>query len=213
MQLRDRVAVVTGGASGIGRALCRRFAREGARGVVVADLDAAGARAVAQEIGGLAVATDVGVEAQVQALIAEVTQRYGRIDLFCSNAGIARGAGLDDGVGGPFAPDADWLTSWQVNLMAHVYAARAVRGFARRSRRATTRPSSRPAPWPWPGGSPPPPRHGSRTRRSPRRASGGSPGAGSIDFARLRLAARFACRRAVAAPTLPACSSGIGSRS
>jgi len=126
VQLRDRVAVVTGGASGIGRALCRRFAREGARGVVVADLDAAGARAVAQEIGGLAVATDVGVEAQVQALAAEATKRYGRIDLFCSNAGIARGAGLDDGVGGPFAPDADWLASWQVNLMAHVYAARAV---------------------------------------------------------------------------------------
>ena len=127
MKLQGRVAVVTGGASGIGRALCRRFAREGASGVVVADLDAAGARAVADEIGGLAVATDVGVEAQVRALVVEATRRYGRIDLFCSNAGIGRGAGLgDDGASGPFAPDADWAASWQVNLMAHVYAARAV---------------------------------------------------------------------------------------
>jgi NAD(P)-dependent dehydrogenase (short-subunit alcohol dehydrogenase family) len=126
VKLQDRVAVVTGGASGIGRALCRRFAREGARGVVVADLDAAGARAVADEIGGLAVATDVGVEAQVRALVDAATRRYGPIDLFCSNAGIGAGAGLGDDAGGPFAPDADWMASWQVNLMAHVYAARAV---------------------------------------------------------------------------------------
>jgi NAD(P)-dependent dehydrogenase (short-subunit alcohol dehydrogenase family) len=126
VQLRDRVAVVTGGASGIGRALCRRFAREGARGVVVADLDAAGAREVADEIGGLAVATDVGVEAQVRALAAEAERRYGPIDLFCSNAGIGRGSGFGDGAGGPFAPDADWMASWQVHVMAHVYAARAV---------------------------------------------------------------------------------------
>jgi NAD(P)-dependent dehydrogenase (short-subunit alcohol dehydrogenase family) len=126
MELRDRVAVVTGGASGIGRALCLRFAREGARGVVVADLDADGARRVAEEIGGLAVAADVGVEAQVQALVAEATRRFGRIDLFCSNAGVGRGIGFGDGVGGPFAPDADWASCWQVNVMAHVYAARAV---------------------------------------------------------------------------------------
>jgi NAD(P)-dependent dehydrogenase (short-subunit alcohol dehydrogenase family) len=127
VKLQGRVAVVTGGASGIGRALCRRFAREGARAVVVADQDAAGARAVAEEIGGLAVPTDVGVEAQVQALVGEATRRYGHVDNFCSNAGIGRGAGLgDDGASGPFAPDADWMACWQVNLMAHVYAARAV---------------------------------------------------------------------------------------
>jgi NAD(P)-dependent dehydrogenase (short-subunit alcohol dehydrogenase family) len=126
MKLHDRVAVVTGGASGIGRALCRRFAREGARAVVVADLDADGARAVAEEVGGLAVPTDVGVEVQVRALAEAATRRYGRIDLFCSNAGIGRGMGLGDGEGGPFAPDEDWMAAWQVNLMAHVYAARAV---------------------------------------------------------------------------------------
>jgi len=126
MQLRGRVAVVTGGASGIGRELCRRFAAEGARGVVVADLDAAGAEAVAREIGGLAAPTDVGVEAEVQRLVARATAAYGPIDLFCSNAGIAIGAGLGDGASGPFAPDEVWQRSWDVHLMAHVYAARAV---------------------------------------------------------------------------------------
>lgn len=122
---KDRVVVVTGGGSGIGRALCRRFAREGAR-VVVADLAADAARGVASEIDGLAVATDVGVEAEVRALVAEAEGRVGPIDLFCSNAGIGRGTGFGDGASGPFAPDADWLASWQVHVMAHVYAARAV---------------------------------------------------------------------------------------
>ena len=126
MQLKDRVAVVTGGASGIGRELCRRFAAEGARGVVVADRDAAGAEAVAQEIGGLAVATDVAIEAEIQRLVARANTAYGPIDLFCSNAGIAIGAGLGDGESGPFAPDAVWQRSWDVHLMSHVYAARAV---------------------------------------------------------------------------------------
>jgi NAD(P)-dependent dehydrogenase (short-subunit alcohol dehydrogenase family) len=120
------VAVVTGGASGIGRALCRRFAVEGARGVVVADLDGAGAEAVAREIGGLAVATDVAHEAEVQRLVARAIAAYGPIDLFCSNAGIAVGVGLGDGASGPFAPNEAWQRSWDVNLMAHVYAARAV---------------------------------------------------------------------------------------
>ena len=125
MKWQDRVVVVTGGGSGIGRALCRRVAREGAR-VVVADVAADAARGVADEIGALAVATDVGVEAQVAALVAEAERRLGPIDLFCSNAGIGRGGGFGDGASGPFAPDADWAASWQVNLMAHVYAARAV---------------------------------------------------------------------------------------
>ncbi len=126
MQLKERVAVVTGGASGIGRELCRRFAAEGARGVVVADLDAVGAEAVAREIGGLAVGTNVAVEAEVQRLVERATAAYGPIDLFCSNAGIAIGAGLGDGESGPFAPDAIWQRSWDVHLMAHVYATRAV---------------------------------------------------------------------------------------
>ncbi|HEX8089462.1 MAG TPA: SDR family oxidoreductase [Blastocatellia bacterium] len=119
MELHNRVAVVTGGGNGIGRALCRRFAAEGARGVVVADLDADAAARVAEEIDGIAVATDVGVEADIIRLVDSATNRYGRIDLFCSNAGI----GVD---GGADASDSDWQRIWQINVMAHVYAARAV---------------------------------------------------------------------------------------
>jgi NAD(P)-dependent dehydrogenase (short-subunit alcohol dehydrogenase family) len=126
MRVADRVVVVTGGASGIGRALCRRFAAEGARGVVVADLDEVGAERVAGEISGLAVHADVGRESDVQALVARAQERYGPVDLFCSNAGIVAGAGLGDGESGPFAPDAAWRLSWDVHVMAHVYAARAL---------------------------------------------------------------------------------------
>lgn len=119
MELKGKVAVVTGGASGIGAALARRFAREGAAGIVVADLDEAQAQAVAAEVGGLAVRTDVSVESEVQALIAQATEHYGRVDVLCSNAGIATGGGLQ-------ASNADWQRLWDVNLMAHVYGARAV---------------------------------------------------------------------------------------
>src|SRR5207244_3563724 len=95
VKLRDKIAVVTGGANGIGRALCRRFATEGARGVVIADCDAAGAAAVAAEIGGLAVTTDVRKEADLQRLVDRATEAYGPIDLFCSNAGIAIEGGVE----------------------------------------------------------------------------------------------------------------------
>ncbi len=119
MQLKDKIAVVTGGANGIGRALCRRFAAEGARGVVVADCDGAGARAVAAEFGGLAVEVDVAREADIQRLVELATKRFGQIDLFCSNAGIAIGGSVD-------VSDAQWQRIWNINFMAHVYAARAV---------------------------------------------------------------------------------------
>jgi NAD(P)-dependent dehydrogenase (short-subunit alcohol dehydrogenase family) len=118
MELKDKAVVVTGGATGIGRALCQRFAKEGAH-VAVADIDEAGARQVAEAINGLAVKTDVSVEADVQRLVAQATEKFGRIDLFCSNAGIA----LD---GGPEASDDGWQRIWGVNVMAHIYAARAV---------------------------------------------------------------------------------------
>jgi NAD(P)-dependent dehydrogenase (short-subunit alcohol dehydrogenase family) len=126
MQLRNQVVVVTGGASGIGRALCRRFAAEGARGVVVADCDAEGGARVAAEVGGLSVPTDVAREEQVRKLVERATERFGPIDLFCSNAGVAAGPGLGDGESGPFAPDEAWRQSWDVNVMAHVYATRAL---------------------------------------------------------------------------------------
>jgi NAD(P)-dependent dehydrogenase (short-subunit alcohol dehydrogenase family) len=119
MNLSDRVAVVTGGASGIGRALARRFADEGARGVVVADLDGAGAQAVAHEIGGLGVGCDVSDESQVADLVARARDAFGPIDLFCANAGVAIGA--DEA-----SPDAEWDLALAVNVRAHVYAARAL---------------------------------------------------------------------------------------
>src|ERR1700740_2670846 len=88
MKLEDKVAVVTGGGNGIGRALCRRFAAEGARGVVVSDIDGAAASEVAAGIGGLGVTTDVAVESEVQALVERAVEAYGPIDLFCANAGV-----------------------------------------------------------------------------------------------------------------------------
>jgi NAD(P)-dependent dehydrogenase (short-subunit alcohol dehydrogenase family) len=120
MELRDRHAVVTGGASGIGAALARRFAEEGAR-VVVADLDGEGAATVAEEIGGLGVRTDVGREEEIQALVARAEEAGGPIDLFFSNAGVP-GPG-----GGPVEVPVDaWQQTWEVNVLAHVWAARAL---------------------------------------------------------------------------------------
>lgn len=124
MELKDRVAVVTGGASGIGRALCLAAAREGARGVVVADLDTNGARAVADEItahGGRAVAVrcDVSVEDDVRGVVAEAESTFGPVDAFFANAGVLVGGGFD-------APDELWDRAWAINVKSHVYAARAV---------------------------------------------------------------------------------------
>jgi NAD(P)-dependent dehydrogenase (short-subunit alcohol dehydrogenase family) len=127
MELAGKVAVVTGGAAGIGQALCRRFSAEGAS-VVVADVDAPGAAAVAQEIGGLAVPGDMSVEADVIALVDAARLSFDRIDLFCANAGILWGVRPDDpaDVVGPDAPDEAWERMWRVNVLSHVYAARAV---------------------------------------------------------------------------------------
>ena len=116
MKLEGRVAVITGGASGIGRAICQRFAKAGAR-VVVADLDLAGSETVAAAVGGVAFRVDVGREADLVSLVGHVEQRVGPIDLFCSNAGIAIG-------GGPETPDDQWRRIIDVNVMAHVWAAR-----------------------------------------------------------------------------------------
>jgi NAD(P)-dependent dehydrogenase (short-subunit alcohol dehydrogenase family) len=116
---KDKVVVVTGGADGIGRALCRRFAAEGARAVVVVDLNGDGAARVAAEIGGWAIPADVAREAEIAAVVGAVTERYGAIDLFCSNAGII----IEGGVA--VADDA-WQAIWGVNVLAHLYAARAV---------------------------------------------------------------------------------------
>jgi NAD(P)-dependent dehydrogenase (short-subunit alcohol dehydrogenase family) len=119
MKLTGKVVVVTGGGNGIGRALCRRFAAEGAQAIVVADMNAATAAQVADEIGGTAVTCDVSREADVQRLVTHAIAAHGGIDLFCSNAGIAVN-------GDEHTPDAEWTRCWDVNVMAHVYAARAV---------------------------------------------------------------------------------------
>jgi NAD(P)-dependent dehydrogenase (short-subunit alcohol dehydrogenase family) len=121
VELTGRVVVVTGAARGIGEALVRRFAASGAAAVVVADLDLATASAVAGSLGPVAVPfqVDVSVEESVVALVTAAVERFGRIDLFCSNAGVTSGTGLD-------ATDADWQRSWSINVLGHVYAARAV---------------------------------------------------------------------------------------
>jgi len=117
MELAGQHVVVTGGASGIGRALCERFAKEGARAVVVADVDAEGAARVAASVGGMAQAVDVRDPAQIEALVDAAEAAHGPIDLFCSNAGI----GVEGGVE---APDSEWQRIWEINSMAHVWAAR-----------------------------------------------------------------------------------------
>ena len=119
MLLANRVIVVTGGGAGIGRAMCRRFAVEQPARIVVADLDGEAARRVAAEIGGDAFEIDVAREPDVARLVRDTLARHDRIDLFCSNAGIAVH-------GGEETPDAQWQRCWDVNVMAHVYAARAV---------------------------------------------------------------------------------------
>jgi len=121
MELRDKVVLVTGGASGIGRALCQRFAAEGVRGLAVVDRLGDPAASLAAELGPLAIglAADVAREADVVAAVEATEERFGPIDLLVSNAGIGTGGGVE-------APNEAWQEIWEVNVMAHVYAARAV---------------------------------------------------------------------------------------
>jgi len=121
MRLEDKVAVVTGGAHGIGRALARRFKAEGARMVVVVDQDLEGAKVVANEIGGVAMGADVAVEEDIVRVTDETEREFGQIDLFCSNAGMF----CEDPTTAASTPSDLWQRMWNVNVMAHVYAARA----------------------------------------------------------------------------------------
>lgn len=119
MKIEGTTAVVTGAASGIGRALVRALRDAGAARVVAVDLEENGARAVAAETGATAMRADVSRESDLLAVIDRTERELGPIDLFCSNAGVLV-------AGGPECPDADWQRIWEVNVMAHVWAARAL---------------------------------------------------------------------------------------
>jgi len=119
MDLKGKVAVVTGAASGIGRAAALRFAREGATGLVLGDLNVEALREVAAEVQGLGVPCDVSKEADIGRLVAEAQSEYGGVDVYFSNAGIIARGGLE-------ASDEDWERNWKVHVMAHVWGARAV---------------------------------------------------------------------------------------
>jgi NAD(P)-dependent dehydrogenase (short-subunit alcohol dehydrogenase family) len=128
MTVDINIAVVTGGGHGIGRALCKRLARDGVT-VVVADLEPDAAENVAADVGGVPRAVDVGDEAAMQALVEDVERDVGPIDLFVSNAGVGYGDANDDATsreGGMIPVDDRWQACWDVNVMAHVYAARAL---------------------------------------------------------------------------------------
>jgi NAD(P)-dependent dehydrogenase (short-subunit alcohol dehydrogenase family) len=117
MQIKDKIVVVTGAASGIGRALAQKFASGGAKLVVCADINAEGAQTTARQVGGIAISTNVGKEAEVKRLIETVEAQHGPIDLFFSNAGIGIGGGAE-------VSDDRWQKIWDINVMAHVWAAR-----------------------------------------------------------------------------------------
>jgi len=119
MRVAGKRIIVTGGANGIGRALCLRFAAEGAGKIAVVDLDEAGARRVAEETGGTAYAADVSDEGSILSLVRDFDARFGPVDLFCSNAGILLEGGAEVGA-------ADWSRIWGVNVQAHIHAAKAV---------------------------------------------------------------------------------------
>jgi NAD(P)-dependent dehydrogenase (short-subunit alcohol dehydrogenase family) len=123
VDVAGKVVVVTGGGNGIGKAMCERFHRAGARKVVVADLEQDSAAAVAKAIDGDAFCVDVRDESQIRQMVAAVEERYGVIDLFCSNAGIIATDG--EPWWATSAPNATWQAMWEIHVMSHVYAARA----------------------------------------------------------------------------------------
>ena len=119
MDVAGKIIIVTGAASGIGRGLCQRFAKEGAKAIIAADINGAGAKAVADEVKGEAFACDVRKESDIINLAKFTEDKYGRIDLFCSNAGIIA-------IGGYEVDNEAWQRIWEINVLAHVFAARAV---------------------------------------------------------------------------------------
>ena len=117
MELKDKIIVVTGAASGIGRAMCIRYAAEGAKAVICVDRDEVGAQETAKQINSIAINVDVADEAQIKSMIDRVEAEVGPIDLFCSNAGISVAGGVE-------VPNDEWQRIWDINVMSHVWAAR-----------------------------------------------------------------------------------------
>lgn len=117
MEVKDKIIIVTGAASGIGKALAARFKADGAKQIVAVDLNEAGAKATADELGCIAMKADVSVESDIKHVIDTTEANVGPIELFCSNAGIGLGPDLK-------SPNSHWQKSWDVNVMSHVYAAR-----------------------------------------------------------------------------------------
>ena len=120
MNCENKIILVTGGAHGIGRALCRRFAAEKAKQIIVADVDFDNARKVADEIGGAAFALDVADETQVKNVVKKITEQFGEIDIVCSNAGITGDAGAIE------VSNESWQRTWEINVLSHLYLSRAI---------------------------------------------------------------------------------------
>ena len=117
MEIKDKIIVITGGGSGIGRALAVRFHAEGAKKIVAVDINLSNAEDTAQMVHGVAMMADVSVEADIQRVIEDTESTLGPIDLFCSNAGVGMGENID-------SPNEEWQAIWDINVMSHVYAAR-----------------------------------------------------------------------------------------
>ena len=117
MEVKDKTIVITGGGSGIGRALAVRFHAEGAKKIVAVDINLSNAEDTAKMVDGVAMVADVAVEADIQRVIEDTESTLGPIDLFCSNAGVGMGENID-------SPNEEWQTIWDINVMSHVYAAR-----------------------------------------------------------------------------------------
>jgi len=117
LELKDKIIVVTGAASGIGRAMAIRFKAEGAKQVVAVDINIDGAEATAELIGGVAMSADVSKEEDIQRVIEATEDTIGPIDLFCSNAGVGMAESIN-------SANKEWQMSWDINVMSHVYASR-----------------------------------------------------------------------------------------
>jgi NAD(P)-dependent dehydrogenase (short-subunit alcohol dehydrogenase family) len=119
MKIKDKIILVTGGAHGIGKALCERFHAEGAEKIFVADIDFENAEQVARSVKGKALRLDVSDEANCKTVVAEILTEAGRLDFICSNAGIGGAEGSLE------VANEVWQKIYEINVLSHVYLARA----------------------------------------------------------------------------------------